>query len=301
MDENKSKALSFKGFAYLNVDHQVVAWGVYRGVLVSAQAAGTPPKCPVSVMFAGIVQSQNNARFQNELLIDAVRAQRYPQQMSRLAGMYFLEDLAQADKATAWGGHFRQENIVELEVHPVGIPARVDSNWITYAKVDGDGRLDQTDLSWVERYWSGQPFRNPPVWETIVHGRAVVFGTGLRKRAYDVIANAFPNALDMLEISRLAAAVGSDLGQTAAWVTQMNPTTFRLAYYLDMREANDPEFLKRLAAHDGPKNVRDLAPGKETFGVPDFRSYGCEFTVSRQLSSSGSAYIPAIHRTANGI
>lgn len=129
----------------------------------------------------------------------------------------------------------------------------------------------------------------------------MVLGTDLPKRAYDVLAKAFPNALDMLEVSRLAAAVGSDLGQTAAWVTQLEPRTFRLAYYLDMREANDPDFLKRLAAHEGPKNVRDLAPGRETFGVPDFRSYGCEFTVSRRLSLDGSSFMPALHRTVNGI
>lgn len=147
--------MPLQGFAYLNVDHPVVAWGVYRGVLVSAQVTGTPPEYPVSMMFAGMVQSQSNARFQNELLIDAVRIQRYPQQVSRLSGMYFFEDPAQAENATAWGGHFRQENLTELEVHPVGVSTRANSDWITYAKVDGDGRLDQTDLSWIEHYWAG--------------------------------------------------------------------------------------------------------------------------------------------------
>jgi len=73
------------------------------------------------MMFAGIVQSQNNARFQNELLIDAVRAQQFPQQVSRLWGIYFFEDLAQATQATAWGGHFRRENLAELEVYPIGL------------------------------------------------------------------------------------------------------------------------------------------------------------------------------------
>ena len=65
--------MPFQAFAYLNIDHPVVAWGVYRGVIVSAQVTGTPPTCPVSMMFAAMVQSQNNARFQNELLIDFVR------------------------------------------------------------------------------------------------------------------------------------------------------------------------------------------------------------------------------------
>lgn len=293
--------MPFQGFAYLNVEHPVVAWGVYRGVLVSAQATGTPPECPVSMMFAGIVQHRNNARFQNELQLDAVRLQRFAQEVSRLAGMYFFEDLAQARAATTWGGHFRPENLADLEIHPVGRATRFDSNWITYAGVDGDGRFDQTDLSWIDRYWSGQPLGNSPVWETIIRGRAVVLGTEVRNRAHDLIARAFPHALDMLEISRLAAAVGSDLGQTAAWVTQLSPTRFRLNYYLDMRDANDPDFLKRLAAYDGPKNVRDLAPGKETFGLPDFRPYSCEFTVSHRLGSDGSSLIPSLHRAANGI
>jgi hypothetical protein len=293
--------MPFQALAYLNVDHPVVAWGVYRGVLVSAQVTGTPPECPVSMMFAGIVQYQNNVRFQNELQLDAARVQRFPQEVSRLAGMYFFEDPAQARVATAWGGHFRPENLAKVEIHPVGKATRVDANWITYAKVDEDGRFNQTDLSWIDRYWAGQPLGNSPVWETIVHGRAVVFGIDLRNRAYDLLRRAFPNALDMLEISRLAAAVGSDLGQTTAWVTQVSPMRFRLSYYLDMRDAYDPGFLQRLGAYDGPKNLRDVAPGKETFGVPDFKPYDREFTVSQRLSSDGSSLLPYVHRAANGI
>ena len=81
-----------QAFAYLNVDHPVVAWAVYRGTLVSAAAvdsAAADSARPVSMMFAGMIQHQANARFQNELLIDSIRRQRHADQVSRLAGMYF--------------------------------------------------------------------------------------------------------------------------------------------------------------------------------------------------------------------
>ncbi|MCI0428593.1 MAG: DUF2441 domain-containing protein [Nitrospiraceae bacterium] len=293
--------MPFQGFAFLDVDHPVVAWGVYRGVLVSAQATGTPPDSPVSLMFARTMHLQNNARFQNELIIESVRAQRFPHHVSRLSGMYFFTVFDEATGALSWGGHFRRENLAELEVHPVRAAARVDSNWITYAPVDSTGRLDRTDISWIDRYWQGEAYGDSPIWETIVHGRAVVLGTELRQRAYEVIVAAFPNALDMLEIARLAAAVGSDLGQTAAWVTQLSPDRFRLAYYLDMRDADNPEFLRQLAAYDGPKNISDLAPGKETFGVPDFRQYSCDFTISYHPGSTETSLILQFDREAAGI
>jgi len=177
---------------------------------------------------------------------------------------------------------------------------KVDSDWITYAKTDQRGNLDTSDLSWIEHYWAGEPRGIAPVWESIVEGRAVVFGTELRERAYDVLAGAFPSALDMLEVARLAAEVGSDLGQTAAWITQPEPGRFRLDYYLDMRDAHDPDLHERLRAYDGPRNWRDLAPGKETFGLPDFRPYGRDFVISRRHYPGIGLPVTALHRAVLG-
>jgi hypothetical protein len=289
----------FQAFAFLDIDHPVVAWGVYRGVLVSAQAGGTPPECPVSVMFAGIVQHQNNARLHNELLIELVRSQRFQAKVSRLAGMFFFTDVVQANAAVSWGGHFCQENLAELEVHPIGPTTKVDANWITYAQVDAAGRLNPNATAWIERYWAGDAFNDAPVWETLAHGRAVIYGTDLRQRAYERTATAFPDALDTLEVARLAAAAGSDLGQSTAWITRAAPDRLQLAYYLDMRDAENPDFLKRLAAYDGPKNIRDLAPGKDTFGLPDFRPYSCEFSMSQVNDAPFESQ--RIHRNELGI
>lgn len=280
----------FQAFAYLDVDHPVVAWGAYRGILVSAHAEARPPQAPVSIMFAGMIQNQNNARLHNELLIEAVRARHFPDQVSRLTGMYFFIDVAQASAALSWGGHFRRQNLVELEVQPVASYSKVDANWITYAERDSADRIDGTKTNWIEKYWAGDSFSDQPVWEIIVDGRAVIFGTEVRERAFENIARAFPNALDTLEIARLGAAVGSDLGQTTAWITRVAPNRFRLAYYLDMRDADNPEVLERLGKYDGPKNMKDLAPGKETYGLPDFRPFGCEFATTGSDAAYSGAY-----------
>ena len=42
-----------QAFVFLDIDHPIVAWGAYRGVLVSANAEYQLPQYPVSMMFAG--------------------------------------------------------------------------------------------------------------------------------------------------------------------------------------------------------------------------------------------------------
>lgn len=285
---------TFEAFAFIDVTHPVVAWGVYRGVLVSARAEDHSHGLPVSMMFAGMVLHQNNIRLQNELLIEKVRAERFPATTSRLSGMFFFTDPECAQHAESWGGHFKYSNLAKLEVCPSGPATVVDANWITHAPVDANGRIVGDSSSWIDSYWSGRQFDDAPVWETIVDGRAVVWGTELRERAYDLLQREFPRALDTLEIARIAAHLGSDLGQSTAWLTEPAPGRFELAYYMDFRDADNPDFLARLKEYDGPRNVKDLAPGKDTFGVPDFLPYGSKFTLTELESSQEGLY--RVHR-----
>jgi len=249
---------------------------------------------PVSMMFAGMVLHQNNVRLQNELLIEKIRAERFPGTTSRLSGMFFFTDPKCAQHAESWGGHFERSNLAQLEVYPSRPATVVDSNWITHAPVDANGRLTGGSNSWIESYWSGKLFGDAPVWETIVDGRAVVWGTELRERAYGLLQREFPDALDTLEVARIAAHLGSDLGLSTAWLTQPASGRFELAYYMDFRDAENPGFLARLKEYDGPRNVKDLAPGKATFGLPDFLPYGSKFTITEFESSQEGLY--RVHR-----
>lgn len=279
-------------FAYLDIKHLAVAWGVYRGVLVSAYAEPNRDGCPVSMMLAGIASAQNASRLQNELQIETIRQQSFPSFPSRLSAMYFFESAADAGKIDGWGGHFAPNNLAELELYTTVQPSRHDSNWITHAELNESGYL--TSINWIHSYWQGETFPSQtPVWELLAHGRAVICGTTLRERAYDIIKKHDPLTVSILEVSRLAAHAGSDLGQAKAFLIDNLNGTASINYYLDMRDAENLLLLSQLAAHEGPKNFRDLALGGDTFKVPDFREYSCTLRIDSPLARTFVAKVHA--------
>jgi hypothetical protein len=267
-------------FAYLDIDQPFVAWATYRGVLVSAQAKYQPPNCPISMMFAGMIASQNNVRFHNETLIELCRQQYFPASNSRLTGMYFFEDMASAQRLKNWGGHFSPEYLAELALHPSSSITKVDSNWITYAPLDNKGYI--TDQSWIPKYWSGEAHPDyEPLWELITQGYAIVCGTELRVRAYDNVYQQFPTALALLETGRIAAHLGSALGNIFPWIIKNDDdVTMKVKYHIDMEDANNDVFLAKVAAYKGPKNHRDLAVGGDYFGLPHAQEHIVQFSVS---------------------
>lgn len=282
--------LSYEGtpwrvFAFIDVEHPVVAWASYRGVLVSANAEFSPPNCPISMMFAGIIRTQNNARLHNELLIEKYRQQHYPHCNSRLTGMYFFENPHSASHAYEWGGHFSPENLAEVLLFSISPVSRHDANWITFAPLDDNGRIGNEE--WIRRYWSGEPFpEKEPLWEIIAQGRAVICGAELRIRAYKNVYSKFPEAVALLEIGRIAAHLGSDLGQMSAWLLRNEDGTVSLRFHIDMRDANEPKFLAKLQSYSGPRNARDLAVGGDHFGLPYLDEIRCQFTVTNDFLAS---------------
>lgn len=272
-----------RAYAYLNVDHPVVAWGTYRGALVSGRVA-SPAGRPVSMMFAGIIHSQDNARLDREASIEFVRQRRFPDCVSRLEGMYFFADKADAGDALSWGAHFRAENLAEVDLFPAGTPTRTDSRWISKAETRPDGRFLNDEPGWIDDYWRMESHPSGSAWETIMHGRALVRDITIRERAYDLLAREFPSALDALEIARIGAAVGSDLGQVAAFIADCGDGIYRLEHRIDFRDATNPSVLERIRehihVHGEPINVKDLAPGREVLCLPDLRRFGCNFRVA---------------------
>lgn len=271
--------LTTDAYAFLNINDPVCAWATYRGTLVS------PPAEPgfVSVWAAGLMRSDNHlARVGNEWLLEQHRAAAFPSRVSRLRGMFCFLDLESAERACSWatnrGSHFRPEYLAELNLSQATLRSdRLDANWISYAKRDDAGRLLGTE--WIHSYWAGEPYPHAsPIWETLIDGRMIVLGTALRERAYLVVKRMFPQSLGLLEIARLAAWVGSDLGNSAAHIVQQG-NELALHYFMDMRDANNPNFLAKLeqVRREGhPTNWADLGPhlSAGSFGqTPDLRPF----------------------------
>ena len=147
---------------------------------------------------------------------------------------------------------------------------------------------DSPHDEWIPRYWQGEPYPNAePVWETLVEGRATVFGTKVRERTYKVVKPCWPNSLMLLEIARLGAWIGSDIGSISVFMAD-GGEDYRFTFGMDMRDADDAEFLARLdplLKSDDLVNWADITTHYEAgnFGcVPDMTPY--QFVVPRTCS-----------------
>jgi hypothetical protein len=266
--------LSTDAFVYLNLEHPLCAWATYRGSLVCPPSeAGF-----LSVWTASTLGADTPTPLNRELSLETVRQSNFPKRVSRLRGIFCFLDLQSAERAHAWGGHFRQENRAELHLGEAGpIRDRLDANWISFAKRDEHGHILDSECN---KYWSGEAYPSrEPIWETLIDGRAAVLGTDIRNRAYSIIKSKFPESLCFLEIGRLAGWMGYDLGNISAFLKDAG-NDLELTYLMDMKDADKPEFLealKQLMASDHPVNRADMDPflSKGTFGnVPDLRPFG---------------------------
>ena len=268
-----------RAYAYLNVRDPLCAWATYRGVLVS------PPHKPgfVSVWHAGVLKDGNEQKVWMEQAMETVRRKRFPEFTSRLRGMFCFMDFDSSIRARSWGRPFVSSHLSELEVSSSrSPPGQHDANWYTWAMDNSQKALK--DQTWITRYWSGEPYPSEhPIWETIVDGRFTVLGTDLRNWAYDRIKKEFPDSLAWLEIARITACVGSDLGSISAFLKRSH--TIDLIYVMNLKEADDPNLLDRIGEFKrsgNPTNHQDIAPhfSRDSFGcVPNLRPYGCSWRL----------------------
>lgn len=260
-------------FAFLNVDIPWIAWLVYRGAMVSPKAMRQQvlsvwhAKYLIDAARAG----QSLPYFARELEIERARQRSFPNAVSRLSGLYFFEDVRSARRAgQAWDGDFREEHLAEIQILEATATSKYDSEWIST-------EMTSADRSWIPNYLSGRARSDDPLWELLIEGRGLVLGTEVRQRACETVKRSWPKSLGLLELSRVAVELGSDLGQIAPILT-VNGGTATLALYLNFRDAESTDFLDRLAAYDGPKNTADLNAQSELV-LPDLMDYSVQWQV----------------------
>lgn len=218
----------------------------------------------------------NPQRISREFQLEQVRRSHFPQLPSRLSSIYCFLGIEDAKKAASlWGGPFRDSNLVEVNLGNVIPSHKFDSNWISYySHITGNQNYA---LSWMRQYWLGNPCpSHEPIWENLTEGRAIVLGTEVRKRAYEIIKLHFPESLGVLEISRIAAWLENDLGNISAYLLEEEGMIV-MHYLMNWKDANDPTFFKKIdefikVGH--PVNYNDLGPHlrQGSFGkLPDFR------------------------------
>lgn len=105
----------------------------------------------------------------------------------------------------------------------------------------------------------------------------MLLGTSLRNKAFNILQDSFPDAVVLLETARLAAWIGSDLGNICAFL-MLEDTNVSLQYYIDMRDAGNADFQKRiieLRNSGHPINWQAVSPliSRGEFITPDFTPY----------------------------
>jgi hypothetical protein len=264
---------SMKTFAFLNVDNPWIAWLVYRGEMVSPKASNTRA---LSVwhgyyLIDAARSGQRTVYYRREMAIEDVRRRSFQHKVSRLSGLYFFEDVESANRAgQRWDGNFREEHLAEIEIVGEPLVSRYDSEWITH-------HMDSSDSSWMSSYLSGVQMGESPLWELLIEGRGFILGTRVRERAYDTVKRTWPKSLGLLELSRVAVYLNSDLGLICPFLT-VESDRVRLTLQLSFTDAKDAGFLERLSKYDGPKNTADLNASADLV-LPDLSNHFAEFTI----------------------
>ena len=205
-DEIREDAFAF---VYLDVEDPRIAWLAYRGLITSSDNTEANPGNISWHAFNTLCRGVT-ASLRREGKLEACRLHSFPSKLSRLTAVYAYPNIEAAERGSEGRGKFRRENLVAI--HPAGDFRReeYDSEWAS--------NFDSLDAeSAASSYWSGEKSKKP-LPELLLQGRFWIYGTRVRKRAYEVIKKRGLNSLAILELSRLAPEFGCDLGTIAPWV-----------------------------------------------------------------------------------
>lgn len=274
------------GFIYLDVDDPAIAWLAYRGLISSSDFTRANPG-NISWFSTKLIKRGLSSTLEREGKLEGVRQKFFSEKLSRLNSLYAFDSVETAREALKHLGKFKSENLVSIEPADQNFRREVyDMQWI--------GNFDLIGFDAAEGYWSGKKYPNHPLPEALLSGRFWILGTSVRKRAYGTIRRSDPKALAMLELARLAAHFGSNLGAISPWLRKEGETIIvsQIINY-DEREGlevfrsaleeyrKNPEFpinwtdLKPLTGPKEDKNLDDL------FRVPDGRPFEHEFRIDK--------------------
>jgi len=188
-------------YAYLNINHPIVAWEVAIGRIRSACDLGMETEnFGISLWQYNLLRNAKNGvskRFLNELKLEKTRQKYAPNSVSRLRGVYFFESENDAHAAVERWGIPQNKKFISAVNFSANKTTRVDSEWIT-------SYLLSEESDWMHRYWSGETLGVKPLTEVLASGIGIVQNTALREAAYRRVLEATPEATPLLAMAACA-------------------------------------------------------------------------------------------------
>ncbi|WP_234873076.1 hypothetical protein [Alitabrizicola rongguiensis] len=202
-------------------------------------------------------------------------------QLSRLEAVFAFPSIDDAKRGIGMLGRYEPENLVEIA--PLDSTYRrevYDMGWAT--------NFDALGHDAARRYWSGETYPGEDsVSEMLLSGRFAILGTRVRTKAYETVLERDPKSVCLLEISRLAAFFGSDLGMVCPWIK--GDEHGAVGYYIirhDLEEASKVDSMIVEEIKRNPSfeiNLQALKPfflppddpeGEDYFRVPNVAELG---------------------------
>lgn len=261
-------------YVALKLDDPTVAWEVYRGNMISCESIKNRTFQPISFWYVKYLKQclRVAPTSINETLLERVRESEFPEETSRLKGLYFFENKDDAQKILAFWG-MENHTLIEAYYEHVTKVTRVDSKWITnyLSKV--------SDTKWMRKYWSGEPYNAEPHWELLVKGKLVITDSNAIEKSYETVKRLWPRSLPLLELSRISALIGSELGHCAPIILKLSENNFGLRYIINMEDAKNDEFLERLKGYMTLNNIPPLVRSDTELVTPDLRKADFDFSI----------------------
>lgn len=265
-------------YAYIDINNHMVAWETAIGRIASAdlleqQNIFTVSLRQFSIFKNSVIHKQTN-QLEKELQIEAKRILNFSDKVSRLRGVYFFKSRDHAEAVVGrWNGkHFNSDFLSEVAFTQSNY-SEYDSEWITHCFSS-----DRTD--WIDNYLSGETYGTEPLTEILVSGLGVVLNKDLRQRTYNLLENAYPDSVPVLQLSCLGFDKGlDDIGQTVPFLLKTK-NTIKGMHIINMRPFENGSKLFELIDNG---EIAIPHPPKSWNGkicTPDFTRMGFECDIS---------------------
>jgi hypothetical protein len=238
----------FEAYVYLDHYYPPVQWNIVRGVFNSPSCLPESKQNNLlSVSMATMLINDTADRLVSELWLDDIRNKHYPDNVSRLRGIFVFDDLDSLFKLwenNNWGGHFYDEHLADVGV-AADKSSRLDSNWVSEI-IDDAGKLLPGWETAAHSYWQGSPHHDKePIWERIVEGTITVWSSDIKETALKDIQAIWPQSLNLLRYSILCAGYCSFDGQMFP-ILLTKSDRIELVYCLRMVQISDVAFIDAL-------------------------------------------------------
>ncbi|MEZ6965397.1 hypothetical protein [Aeromonas sp. S9(2024)] len=271
----------FEAKIYLDHHYPPIQWNIVRGMFCTPNCLEESKKnALLSISMASMLLNDTAERLISELSLEEIRKKHYPDNVSRIYGVFVFDDQRSFEKIRKnndWGAYFKDEYLADVGV-AANKSSRLDSNWISEI-FDSKGKLFTDWESAAHNYWQGIPHPDKePIWERIIEGYVTIWSMDSKMKALKEIQSIWPQSLNILRYAVLCAGYGSSDGQIFP-ILSTSEGKLKLSYYLRLAHRGDDTFITRLNdfIKDNPKfNCGLHCEGEEL--LPDLSGFSKEIT-----------------------